>query len=579
VEGATGKKNQSETEQALNAAITVAENEDWLAAGVRFTSFGMIDSFVLATVSFGASVRIAILGESTLTAPALPEGSESTPVAVADLVLEIDIEPAAGVVSAQARLTASSYVLSPASHLTGGFAFFIWFEGTSTGGAGQPPPGDFVISLGGYSPYYTKPAYYPDVPRLGLNWQVSTELVVEGELYFALTPAALMAGGGLKAAWSGGGLNAWFTASADFLVRFQPFTYRADVAVSIGASYTVDLLVTTKTITVQVGADLHLSGPPFGGTARVDLWIMSFTISFGAQPPSQKQDLTWDQFQTAFLPPVKSASGPSLSAAVPAPVFTPTDSLLVLNAPSGLLRVTTAGEWLVDPATLRLGLATQVPSKTATVTSGGTSVDTVHVTGSWSSKFGIGPMGLAPAAVETTLTVTIDRVNPKDPHVPPDTWTAAAVTGAVPAALWLNTSATLDAPRLVPDALTGLSLTPVPNEPGFSEAVPTGRLTVGPASDRHFAYSAEPVPHTDPFDQAEAWHALAATLGGADPGVAATRSGILTALRARGLNTAIRVDAETTAAHAVQLFSAAPTLRLLGEEPTPRTTSEGAPSR
>lgn len=243
----------------------------------------------------------------------------------------------------------------------------------------------------------------------------------------------------------------------------------------------------------------------------------------------------------------------------------------MLNAPGGLLGTLGTGadaDWLVDPTTLRLGLATQIPSKTAAVTAG----VAVPVDGSWTTGFGIGPMGLAPAAVQTALTVTIDRDDP------PDRWSVSAVTGSVPAAIWLNTTAALDAPRLVPDALTGLTLTPAPLAPTWSEPVPADRLSVGPAPQRPFAYSTEPIPRTDPFDQGTAWQTVAATLGGADPVVAAARTGILAALRARGLTTAAIVDTATTAAQAAQLFSAAPTLRLLGEQPAPRTAAQGAPT-
>jgi len=33
-----------------------------------------------------------------------------------------------------------------------------------------------VITLGGYHPAFQKPTHYPEVPRLGLNWNVTSHL-------------------------------------------------------------------------------------------------------------------------------------------------------------------------------------------------------------------------------------------------------------------------------------------------------------------------------------------------------------------------------------------------------------------
>ena len=80
-----------------------------------------------------------------------------------------------------------------------------------------------MLTLGGYSPHFDPPSYYPAVPRLGLNWQVTPELTITGDLYFALTSSAVMAGGGLSAVWQSGPIRAWFDVEADFLLVFEPF--------------------------------------------------------------------------------------------------------------------------------------------------------------------------------------------------------------------------------------------------------------------------------------------------------------------------------------------------------------------
>ena len=71
--------------------------------------------------------------------------------------------------------------------LTGGFAFFFWFD-----------EGQFVLTLGGYHPSFVRPPEFPVVPRLGFHWAVSDAVVVKGEAYFALTSSCVMAGGRLE---------------------------------------------------------------------------------------------------------------------------------------------------------------------------------------------------------------------------------------------------------------------------------------------------------------------------------------------------------------------------------------------
>ena len=88
---------------------------------------------------------------------------------------------------------------------------------------------------------------------------------------------------------------------ADFLLLWKPFHYALDASVDIGASFTLDLLVCSVTITIHVGVDLSLWGPPFGGTATVDLDVISFTIGFGADQPDVPK-LGWVDFAASFLP-------------------------------------------------------------------------------------------------------------------------------------------------------------------------------------------------------------------------------------------------------------------------------------
>jgi len=564
VAGAMGQLDAATTEAELNTFIQPMANEDWLAAGVRFTSFEMLQSFALLTVAFGTHVEIALLGESTISVPVPAEGETVTPVAQATMELLVDVSPSNGQLAVCAQLTPASYVLDPAAHLAGGFAFYAWF----------PPSahtGDFVVTLGGYNPYFTPPSYYPQqVPRLGLSWQLSSELSISGGLYFALTPSVLMAGGYLQATWNSGDLSAWFDAQADFLVRFKPFQYLIDISITIGASFTLDLLVTTKRITIHAGVSLVLWGPRFGGTASVNLSIISFTISFGASQPSPLPDLNWTQFRQAFLPPANSserdgAPRAPLAAAAPGatPPPTPTDSLVTVNAAQGLVSTIQPAQsgdpatWVVSPAGLQIVVATQVPSTTASVVTS----TTITPSGSWTDQLGVGPMGAGAGGLHAALTISIDHDGQPDP----DTWTATASTGGVPKGVYLSTTSQMQTDGTISDALLGVTLTPAPPVGGSTLPVPVAELLDDDPPVRDFGWSGVVPPDHDNFDQQTALAQLQSSL--VDPGVAQVRSGLLGALRQQGLDVAAAVDVAGFAAAAPALLAAPPQLRLLGEEP------------
>ncbi|NEO45424.1 MAG: hypothetical protein F6K55_15330 [Moorea sp. SIO4A3] len=275
----------------LQQYIPPETGQTFLAVGVKFTSFQTIDSFALLTVAFGKRFELNLLGLSTLIAP--PQAGK-TPVAEVQLALKATFLPEEGFLGVRAQLTPNSYILSKKCHLTGGFAFYSWF-------APHEHDGDFVLTLGGYHPKFNVPAHYPRVPRLAFNWQVNSELNIKADGYFALTAAALMAGGHLQATWHSGHLKAWFHAGADFLIAWKPYHYDASIYVDMGVSYTwTDLW--THHISVDVGADLHIWGPEFTGKAHIHLWIVSFTVSFGASASQTPQAIDWTTFKDSFLP-------------------------------------------------------------------------------------------------------------------------------------------------------------------------------------------------------------------------------------------------------------------------------------
>lgn len=271
--------------QRMGDAVPMERGSYWFAAGLKFTSFTLVNSQALLYVLLNRGLEIGLLGMSHME---LPPGA---PLVSVELALKARFSTIEGVMSVEARLTDNSWVLSRDCRLTGGFAFFLWFDG--------PHAGDFVISVGGYHPRWTPPDHYPVVPRLGFNWRVSSCISIKGESYFALTPREVMAGGLLEAVYDSGDIRAWFKAWANMYIRWRPFFFEVEIGISIGVS--VDTWL--GRIKIEVGASLIVWGPDIGGEVTVDVWVISITIPFGAGRPSSIEQLTWDQFRTSLLPP------------------------------------------------------------------------------------------------------------------------------------------------------------------------------------------------------------------------------------------------------------------------------------
>lgn len=277
--------------------VPPVRGEYWLAAGVQFTTFEIIKSNVLLIVEFGRDFIVSILGISTLKQPAT-----GTTYAYAELDLEVVFDPAKGVIRASGVLAPSSYVLTPEAHLTGGFGFCSWF-------GDQPRAGDFVFTVGGYHPAFVPRDGYPDMPRVGINWQVDQSIAITGGAYFAITPTAMMVGGGFSVTYDGGRLKAWLKAQADAIVLWKPFYLIAEASINVGVSYRLEFLSVDTTLSVEIGADFRVWGPPTGGSIHVDWYIISFTIPFG-KDQAPRESLTWDEFKGLLpaKPPVKNGN-------------------------------------------------------------------------------------------------------------------------------------------------------------------------------------------------------------------------------------------------------------------------------
>jgi len=399
----------------------------FLAVGVKFNSFKLVDSFALLTMEFGNDVVINLLGISTAIVPKPEKGANVTPLAQVQIAWKATFNPNDGCLGIDARLTPNSYILSKDCRLSGGYAFYSWFSGLHAG--------DFVQTLGGYHPEFTVPEYYPKVPRLAFDWRVSNSLTIQGNAYYALTGSALMAGGYLEVLFQQGELRAWLKVGANFLIAWKPYHYDAQLSVNVGASYTfdIDLLFghIRTTISVDVGARLHLWGPDFSGTATIDLSVISFTIGFGAGASQAPQPIEkWTTFEESFLPKSDVCS---------------------ISVKDGLIRKTqVSGKeyWIINPKDFSLTIDSAVPFKSAPPAVAGQK----DLTDGANLKFGVGPMDIPAANFSSTFTVNVkkgsDLVN--------SDFNYSLVTKRVPAGLW------------------GESVNPKLEKPGFVERVPSG---------------------------------------------------------------------------------------------------------
>ena len=434
--------------------IPVVLGQYWLAAGVRFTSFQMIESFALIALTFGTETVITGLGLSRLTVPPPLPSASSTPatttaietIASVEIALKIVFRPESGVLTAEARLTPNSYVFSKECKLTGGFAFYAWFKDLKRPGKRDIAAGDFVATLGGYHPSFVPPDHYPVVPRLALNWKVSESLCISGEVYFAITPTCLMAGGRLGALFAAGGLRVWFDAYADFLISWKPVRYQVDVGVRMGISYHFSLLGISSTIGVEMSAAVHLWGPPFAGKAEVNWTVISFTVYFGETEAKPAAAIGWQEFSSSFLPPSQDATK---KGADPLTVAVTRGVVSEVKPSDGA-----KGYVIVNPHQAAIVVKSAMPS-TKTTVKGGPLLPA-------GAAFGIRPMSVDAGQFSSETEIEVERAGDAVGFA------VEPIVQNVPAALWAPKPFELKAdrtPDLVGNVVTGVQLTPRRSEP------------------------------------------------------------------------------------------------------------------
>jgi hypothetical protein len=561
----------------------------WFAAGIAFSSFQMINAFALVTVSFGVEFQIALLGTASMSFPmGAPE-----PIAYVEIDILASYSTATGLMAVEGILSPASFLFGSFCQLTGGFAFYIWLNPPVT--ASGPRKGDFVVTLGGYHPAYQPPVYFPKVPRLGINFNLGPFHVVGGS-YFALTSGMFMAGCSLKASFDTSIVKVWFNVGADFLIAWAPFHYEADVYVSLGCSVNLGLF----TLSISVGADLYLWGPPFGGRADVDLAIVSFTIFFGADriPPPP---IGWSDFKEKFLPANNQTqqAAPRMLMAFAESATVAADNvtnILKSTIESGLNGTNVSGfDWILDPDhfsivvnstvpvnnpqwTISNGVFHPITDKLKTdynqnpldsdkwpfqIFNGSNNFTDTQV---WNPTVNIKPMSLN--GVSSTLTISLMRANEsgvfnefvKAVSIEPTILNSAAALWAPDSGEKLKTTD----PTFLLSCLTGFKITPLPRIPNTVNAVLLIQLLFQQGNHYYFNYQ---LPVIDTSFKVKVTGRSTSTLtiditgnhtgslknenyvlsGLADTWVAGQRSAVLANLNSIGFNTYSEVNLATFA--------------------------------
>jgi hypothetical protein len=222
----------------------------------------------------------------------------------------------------------------------------------------------------------------------------------------------------------------------------------------VRASARINAWLFSTTLSVQVGALVELYGQPFGGKAMVDLSVISFTIPFG-EGEANSAPSSWSAFRESHLTtqPVALNIGRGGRA-------TPEDeSPGPRRAAAQSITSTAARQILIGtPSDLELVIDSAVPAKMVKLTFVGEFEDKAVTVPLPKADFGIRPMALAAANVESTLIIQIkcpsgSRPQPFEVEPP--------ITNALPVALWGGSGdhqPALDGEPTVPGLCTGIRL-------------------------------------------------------------------------------------------------------------------------
>jgi hypothetical protein len=284
----------------------------WIAAGLTFTSFAFINGRLLAAIKFNP-FALQIMGSAGFTIPPHLANFEI------DFSCSVDDQH----FLVQAGLSRNCYVLDPGVFgLQGQFALGVWYAG--------PYAGDFVLTIGGYHPCFTPlPPNYPNVDRVAVNANIDpAHLSIS--CFFACTPHAIMSGASVSLWADFGDIKAGLDLWVDVFIRWDPFYLYAELGIDIWFEFWGRH---------EIGVNLKVWTPTFGGTAHVSILIISFDAPFGkgncTPPPPHISDFLANHLQLPSKEPNPPPDGP-----VPVAAFSSAQITGLMRLDIGFGRVT-----------------------------------------------------------------------------------------------------------------------------------------------------------------------------------------------------------------------------------------------
>lgn len=256
------------------------------------------------SIAFGVTLQIAQLVDcaALLMVQLLNPGFEVGLLGVADLQLRLNRQDPAskllghiqlglsarfssteGTLKILGALTSKSWILDPKCQVRGGFALCVWFDG--------PYKGDFLVSLGGYSPLVPVKPHYPALDRVGVTYKPDDNTLISGEMYLALDRYGIQFGWDARLKFITETLRVYAQYTVDVLIQWAPVFLLGQLCISVEVE-----VRTFVTLRLALAVDMSLWGPPFGArvTIKIDLLFTSLKLAadIGAPRPLQQPAAT-----------------------------------------------------------------------------------------------------------------------------------------------------------------------------------------------------------------------------------------------------------------------------------------------
>lgn len=254
---------------SFKASLKSRERAWCLAFGLTFKIAELVDCATLVVVEIRKpGFELALAGVADLPLR-LGDGAALGHV---QLGLIARFSSSEGTLKILGALTDKSWLIHPDCRLRGGFALCLWLDG--------PHRGDFLVSLGGYSPLAPARPHYPALDRVGFTWKPKlsdprADMVIAGDLYFALDRHGIQFGQSARLHYNSESLVVQAHYSFDVLVQWSPLFFEAQMRIGIHIE-----VRTFITLRLGLDVDMHAWGPPFGAKVTVCVTVLFASVSY-----------------------------------------------------------------------------------------------------------------------------------------------------------------------------------------------------------------------------------------------------------------------------------------------------------